>query len=97
MLYFTNLIFKNLDYYLIYTRFFSWNCDFGLFADQYHPVLDSHSKIFLQQARQFMAQATLSSALRFQNFELTYDDSRIFLIGTIVEQAPFIGMFRVDN
>ena len=43
-----------------------------------------------------MAQATISSALRFQNFELTYDDSRIFLIGTIVEQAPFIGMFIVD-
>ncbi|KAK3090337.1 hypothetical protein FSP39_011029 [Pinctada imbricata] len=66
-----------------------------VFADQYHPVLDTRSKAFMQQARQFMAQATLSSSLRFQNFEVTFDTSHIFLIGTIVEQAPFIDDFTM--
>lgn len=65
-------------------------------SDQYHPVLDTRSKIFMQKARQFMAQATLSSSLRFQNFELTFDTSHIFLIGTIVEQAPFIGKINIS-
>lgn len=60
------------------------------FPGAYHPVLDSNVKVFLKTAQTTLAKASMSSPIRFQKTELIYDQTHVYLIGTVVDVAPFI-------
>ncbi|XP_060077531.1 uncharacterized protein LOC132557063 [Ylistrum balloti] len=60
------------------------------FPGSYHPTLDDNAKVFLKTAQIQLAEASMASPIRFQRTELTYDTNYIYLIGTVVNVAPFI-------
>lgn len=59
----------------------------------YHPYLNTNEKFFEKAARVMMSESSKASPVRFQKLEVTYDSVSpyLFLIGTLVDPAPFIG------
>ena len=61
-----------------------------LFAEPFHPYLDDRKSDFLLAGRQFLSDVTRSSALRFQNLDLTYNLQSVYLLVTLLEVPDFM-------
>lgn len=70
-----------------------------VFNGSYHPYLNTNEKFFEKAARVMMSESSKASPLRFQKLEVTYDSVSpyLFLIGTLVDPAPFIDDFTQTN
>lgn len=62
-----------------------------VYSEAYHPTLDTHLVSFVKSVHQLLSNITRISPLRFQNPEVTYDDTYTYFIATVVEQSPSLG------
>ena len=58
----------------------------------FHPYLDIYKKVFKLEARERMSAVSGAAILRFTEMELDFDESNVYISGTLLEKPGYLCM-----